>query len=401
MNIRKPRVGALHVQEESRAFALLRQVLEELTRRHLLPTPGHYAVIFRRLVARQRGEKNPDAQTFSELVLCAHLVDALRGNFTESGWLSVQLKQLRNALGDESAEPEEEEEGEMDMRIQRIESIIHSIAMNTARSLGDTQDFSQDCRRLMEALQTEVGSAIRTVSGADDAISDCSARLQASQSLEEGRMLFSELTQHVGQVSSQLRRTELMLGETNRNLTTAMEQLEKSQLQVRELAYAAQHDPLTGALNRLGLENALSLCASSELTIILFGIDDFADISLKHGTCVGEKLLKHAVQVLQGGLRDGDMVARQEGPELLVLLPHVREPVARQIADRLLRAVEAWNNEHVLALQKKVRMSLSGGIASCLLSGSNPHAVLKMAMDVARGHLAQAREAGGGAVFPV
>ena len=284
MNIRKPRVGALHVQEESRAFALLRQVLEELTRRHLLPTPGHYAVIFRRLVARQRGEKNPDAQTFSELVLCAHLVDALRGNFTESGWLSVQLKQLRNALGDESAEPEEEEEGEMDMRIQRIESIIHSIAMNTARSLGDTQDFSQDCRRLMEALQTEVGSAIRTVSGADDAISDCSARLQASQSLEEGRMLFSELTQHVGQVSSQLRRTELMLGETNRNLTTAMEQLEKSQLQVRELAYAAQHDPLTGALNRLGLENALSLCASSELTIILFGIDDFADISLKHGT---------------------------------------------------------------------------------------------------------------------
>ena len=399
MNIRKPRVGAFHVQEESRAFALLRQVLEELTRRHLLPTPGHYSVIFRRLVARQRGDKEPDAQTYSELVLCAHLVDALRGNFTENGWLSVQLKQLRSALGDESAE--EEEDTELDMRIQRVESIIHSIAMNTARSLGDTQDFSQDCRRLMETLQTEVGSAIRTVSGADDAISDCSARLVASKSLEEGRQLFSELTQHVGQVSSQLRRTELMLGETNRNLATAMEQLEKSQLQVRELAYAAQHDPLTGALNRLGLENALSLCASSELTIILFGIDDFAEISLKHGTCVGEKLLKHAVHVLQGGLRDGDMVARQEGPELLVLLPRVREPVARQIADRLLKSAEAWNNEHVLALQKKVRMSLSGGIATCLLSGANPHAVLKMAMDVARGHLAQAREAGGGAVFPV
>ena len=95
------------------------------------------------------------------------------------------------------------------------------------------------------------------------------------------------------------------------------------------------------------------------------------------------------------------MVARQEGPELLVVLPRVREPVARQIADRLLKSAEAWNNEHVLALQKKVRMSLSGGIASCLLSGANPHAVLKMAMDVARSHLAQAREAGGGAVFPV
>lgn len=399
MNIRKPRVGAIHVQEESRAFALLRQVLEELTRRHLLPTPGHYATVYRRFVARQRGDKDPDAQTYSELVLCAHLVDALRGNFTESGWLSVRLKQLRAALGDESEEGEED--AELDMRIQRVESIIHSIAMNTARSLGDTQDFSQDCRRLLDALQTEVRSTIHMVSSADDSISDCSAHLVACKSLEEAQPLFAELSQQVGQVSSQLRQTELKLSETNHNLAAAMEQLEKSQLQARELAYASQHDPLTGALNRLGLENALALCSSSEVAIILFDIDGFADIKLEHGTDMGEKILKNAVRLLQGCLRDGDMVVRQDGSELLVVLPRVREPMARQIADRLMGAVETWNHEHVLALQQKVRMSLSGGIATCLLGGANPGSSLKLAMDVARNHLAQAREAGGGAVFPV
>ena len=67
MNIRKPRVGAFHVQEESRAFALLRQVLEELTRRHLLPTPGHYSVIFRRLVALRQDRLFQQGQTVQQI----------------------------------------------------------------------------------------------------------------------------------------------------------------------------------------------------------------------------------------------------------------------------------------------------------------------------------------------
>lgn len=396
MSIRKAPVGAFQVQEESRAFTLLRQVLEELTRRHLLPTPGHYATVYRRLVAQQQGDPNPDGLTFSELALCAHLVDALRGNFTESGWLNVQLKQLRSALSDDMLD----EQPNLDMRIQRIESIIHSIALNTARSLDDTQEFSQDCKRLLDSLRNEVKTTIRTVSGADDSISDCSARLMGCKSFEETQPLVSELTQQIGQITSRLRQTEHMLNETNRNLDTALEQLEKSQSQARELAHAAQHDPLTGALNRLGLENALSLCSQGDASIILFDIDNFANISLKHGTAVSEKVLVNAVRVLQSHLRGGDLLVRQDGTELLVVLPRVRAPMVHMIADRLISAVEAWNNENVLALQQKVRLSLSGGIASFVLGGANPMSVLKMAMDVARNHMANARAAGGGKVFP-
>lgn len=109
----------------------------------------------------------------------------------------------------------------------------------------------------------------------------------------------------------------------------------------RQLAALAQHDPLTGAKNRSGLERAVAALASDNprpVALLLVDIDHFKALNDTHGHAAGDEILRLFTDVARSQLREGDVIARHGGDEFVVMLPGrgLREGVL--VAERLRQA---------------------------------------------------------------
>nr|WP_314901191.1 EAL domain-containing protein [uncultured Deefgea sp.] len=114
----------------------------------------------------------------------------------------------------------------------------------------------------------------------------------------------------------------------------------------QRMRHLAQHDALTGLLNRNGLQEALNSilirsgtkCRSFALLFI--DLDRFKTINDTLGHDVGDELLKVVAHRLRGHLKQHDIVARLGGDEFTVLLEHIihHEQII-QVVERILSAL--------------------------------------------------------------
>jgi diguanylate cyclase (GGDEF)-like protein len=110
--------------------------------------------------------------------------------------------------------------------------------------------------------------------------------------------------------------------------------------------HEATHDPLTGLLNRSGLQAAgrapLAAAAAAEVdaAFVLIDISGFREIVDTLGHAAGDAVLTHTARRLEAAVLPGELVARLEGDEFVVLLPKLTDPAqASHRADALLGAV--------------------------------------------------------------
>ena len=105
----------------------------------------------------------------------------------------------------------------------------------------------------------------------------------------------------------------------------------------------AQHDPLTGLLNRAGLQAYVGqkdLETEGPLLALLYiDLDHFKPVNDQHGHPVGDQLLQAFGQRLLALVRPTDAVARLGGDEFAVVLAGVRAPAhAEAVAGKVLEA---------------------------------------------------------------
>jgi len=110
--------------------------------------------------------------------------------------------------------------------------------------------------------------------------------------------------------------------------------------------YEAERDPLTGVLNRAGIERRLdwALAAAAgeyrPLAVLFLDIDHFKKINDSHGHAVGDACLGALVRIIATELQYGDQVGRLGGEEFLLVLPGADRRRARDIAEHIRRGVE-------------------------------------------------------------
>jgi diguanylate cyclase (GGDEF)-like protein/PAS domain S-box-containing protein len=114
-----------------------------------------------------------------------------------------------------------------------------------------------------------------------------------------------------------------------------------------QLQHMADHDPLTGLLNRRSFERELNQHIvrvqryGPEGAALVLDVDRFKHINDTLGHNVGDELIVKIAQTLRARLRDSDVLARLGGDEFAVLLPHGGAPEAEQVAESILAAVRS------------------------------------------------------------
>ena len=143
----------------------------------------------------------------------------------------------------------------------------------------------------------------------------------------------------------------------------------------RQLQHMADHDPLTGLLNRHGLMRGLD----SHVTrverygatggVLMLDLDNFKYFNDTQGHAAGDQLIVRVAHALRARVRESDLIARLGGDEFAVLVAGGDEQETRTVAEALVQIVR---NEalpapgeqavHVLLGSGK-RVTISIGIA--------------------------------------
>ena len=171
------------------------------------------------------------------------------------------------------------------------------------------------------------------------------------------------MTEGTSQVREQLKGMQERVVATEATLARLYEELDSISAQAR-------HDPLTDALNRKGLDDALSREISTlqrrnlPLSICLLDIDNFKTLNDRLGHETGDKALIHLANVARHCMRPNDTLARYGGEEFVILMPDTAPPPPLasgiEVMTRLQREL---TRTFFLSGNEKVLITFSAGVA--------------------------------------
>lgn len=159
----------------------------------------------------------------------------------------------------------------------------------------------------------------------------------------------------------------------------------QEQSYIRELAWQATHDQLTGLVNRYEFERLLGVLLAqvkqadsvpADHAIMYLDLDQFKVINDTAGHIAGDAMLRAMSAMLQRCLRTGDTLARVGGDEFAILLTQCSFDEAKRIAEQIRDAAQN------VRIQWGER-SLSAGISIGLVKLAAPLASVEEVLRVA------------------
>jgi diguanylate cyclase (GGDEF)-like protein len=115
----------------------------------------------------------------------------------------------------------------------------------------------------------------------------------------------------------------------------------------QRLAVLATHDELTGVHNRRHFMDLVqrewdrARRYNTQAALLLIDADHFKRVNDSHGHRCGDELLRCIARTVGHQLRQADVLARFDGEELIVFLPHTDPLGALDVAERIREKVQA------------------------------------------------------------
>lgn len=156
------------------------------------------------------------------------------------------------------------------------------------------------------------------------------------------------------------------LARTVNSMLAAMQKAKAELLQAQEsLRFHAEHDALTGVLNRRAvrdvLRKELARCRREKNTlgVILADVDHFKKVNDHYGHAAGDAVLVTVVQRISATLRSYDSVGRYGGEEFLIIAPGCDLLLAQKLAERIRSAI---SDEPVDLGNESAKVTVSLGV---------------------------------------
>lgn len=145
-----------------------------------------------------------------------------------------------------------------------------------------------------------------------------------------------------------------------------------------QLAYNAEHDPLTHLLNRRGMWRAIRRIHAQGVRkqrphcIAILDLDRFKQVNDAYGHVTGDGLLQEIATLLRSNTRDADWISRWGGEEFLVLMPETGAEQGWTLIERLRQQIA----QTLFSVEgHRLRITASAGIAACRLDDTQEEVV--------------------------
>jgi diguanylate cyclase (GGDEF)-like protein len=130
----------------------------------------------------------------------------------------------------------------------------------------------------------------------------------------------------------------------------------------QELAFLADHDPLTGIANRRRITGWIAEYAARAggAALLLVDIDNFKDINDLRGHAVGDRVIREVAHTITARLGPDVLLGRLGGDEFAVIIPNTTAEVAMELAETLCYVV---GHTPVGDRPDAIRVTISVGVA--------------------------------------
>lgn len=260
---------------------------------------------------------------------------------------------------------------------QRLKDVIFKQTEAKTRAVKAQEDM----RQMLAAFIERLGSMTESTSSFHAQMEASAKLIEQAKSISEIAPVLKDVvgaTRHMALESQTARDT--LVGMQKKVAATEAE-ISKLHQELDRVSIQARHDPLTGALNRQGLDEAINREVSkvkrmeTPLCVSLLDIDNFKKLNDTLGHATGDVALAHLASVAQEVMRPQDTLARYGGEEFVILLPDT--PLDKGI-EAMTRLQRELTKRFFLAGTEKVLITFSAGVAQ-LVSGESGAEAIKRA----------------------
>lgn len=207
----------------------------------------------------------------------------------------------------------------------------------------------------------------------------------------EAIVIGGALTLLIGSVAVETARRE------RRTLSLLEGRVQEGRRYESRLQHLAEHDPLTGLLNRRAFAGAVAehLAATSEQddlagAVLVLDIDHFKEVNDTLGHRAGDEVIVRAADALRGRLRAEDAIARLGGDEFAILLRRGGITEAERVANAALETIRSQRARRGPGGRQR---PVTASIGMVALAGYGP-ATAEAALSAADLAMYDAKEAG-------
>jgi diguanylate cyclase len=245
---------------------------------------------------------------------------------------------------------------------RRMKDVIYKQSA-LKKSLLDARD---QIKQMLATFVDRLADFAESTSDYHDKIELCAEKISQAQDIVDLSEVLQEVMREtrVIQLNAQRSRDELNL--MRAKVGDAEREVQRLQDELANASQMVRHDPLTGALNRKGMDDALETEVArarrhnSPLCLALLDIDNFKKLNDSLGHAAGDAALVHLAKVVQDAIRPEDTLARYGGEEFVVILPGT--PLENAV-NAMVRVQRELTRRFFLHNNNKILITFSCGVS--------------------------------------
>jgi diguanylate cyclase len=265
--------------------------------------------------------------------------------------------------------------------LHSVERQLKDILLKQGAIKKGFEDTKNAMRALVATFVERLKSMVTSTGDYEIRLNDYAARIRQTTDISGlGKLIDSIISDTSGvQVTIANSREEMLDAQVR--VQEAEQRIQDLEAQVTKLGELTRADPLTGILNRRGLDDAfqksMSLAARQKLPlcVALLDIDNFKKLNDTYGHKAGDQALTLVATTITESLRASDSVARIGGEEFTILMPATPLDSAAEVVRRLQRNL---TNAIFLYENQQLFVTFSAGVVLCE-EGEQPNAALERA----------------------
>ena len=263
-------------------------------------------------------------------------------------------------------------------RLDDVERRLKDVIFKQTEAKGRALEAQEDMRQMLATFIERLSQMTESTSAYHGKLEENARLIEQAKTLAEIAPVLKEVvgaTRTMAQDSLSAR--DELRGVREKALSTEAE-LAKLHQELDRVSAQARHDPLTGALNRKGLEEAVDREVSSvrrkdtPLCMALLDIDNFKVLNDRLGHATGDEALAHLATVTREVMRPQDTLARYGGEEFVLVMPDTALDNGIEAMTRLQREL---TKRFFLAGTEKVLITFSAGVAQLATNETGQSAI--------------------------
>lgn len=251
-------------------------------------------------------------------------------------------------------------------RLDDVERRLKDVIFKQTEAKGRALEAQEEMRKMLSLFIERLSSITETSSVYQGKMEERARLMEQATSFEEMAPLLKEVISDTRVMARDSRNTRDELRTMREKTLQTEADIAKLHQELDRVSALARHDPLTGALNRQGLDEAVNREVANmrrkdtPLCVSLLDIDNFKKLNDSMGHATGDVALAHLATVARESMRPQDTLARYGGEEFVILMPDT--PLEQGI-DALRRLQRELSRRFFMTGTEKVLITFSAGVA--------------------------------------